>query len=65
MNGLENLAAVLENMSNEIHVDPAIGKEAVLAIDRMLDFAAAKKAKALPTGGLAQEAKLFTGIGPA
>ena len=65
MNGLENLAAVLENMSNEIHVDPVIGKEAVRAIDRMLDFAAAKKAKALPTGALQEEAKLFTGIGPA
>jgi quinolinate synthase len=59
MNGLENLAAVLENMTNEIHVDPAIGKEAVRAIDRMLDFAAAKKAN------LAQEAALFNGIGPA
>ena len=38
---------------NEIHVDPAIGEQAVRAIDRMLDFAAAKKAKALPTGALA------------
>jgi quinolinate synthase len=65
MNGLENLAAVLENMSNEIHVDAAIGRDAVRAIDRMLDFAAAKKARALPTGALEQEAKLFTGIGPA
>jgi len=65
MNGLENLAAVLESGANEIHVDPAIGKEAVRAIDRMLDFAAAKKAKALPTGALAQEAQLFNGIGPA
>jgi quinolinate synthase len=46
-------------MSNEIHVDPAIGKEAVLAIDRMLDFAAAKKAD------LAQASALFNGIGPA
>jgi quinolinate synthase len=59
MNGLENLAAVLENMSNEIHVDPAIGEEAVRAIDRMLDFAAAKKAN------LAQASALFNGIGPA
>jgi quinolinate synthase len=65
MNGLENLAAVLENGSNDIQVDAVIGKEAVRAIDRMLDFAAAKKAKALPTGALEQEAKLFTGIGPA
>ena len=65
MNGLQNLADVLENGSNEIHVDPAIGKQAVRAIDRMLDFAAAKKAKALPTGELAQEANLFSGVGPA
>jgi quinolinate synthase len=65
MNGLQNLADVLENMNNEIHVDPAIGKEAVRAIDRMLDFAAAKKAKALPTGELAKEATLFSGVGPA
>ena len=65
MNGLQNLADVLENGSNEIHVDPQVGKEAVRAIDRMLDFAAAKKAKALPTGELAQEAPLFSGVGPA
>ena len=65
MNGLRNLAEVLENGSNEIHVDPAIGKQAVRAIDRMLDFAAAKKAKALPTGELAKEGNLFSGVGPA
>ncbi|MEJ7806149.1 MAG: quinolinate synthase NadA [Telluria sp.] len=65
MNGLQNLADVLENFNNEIHVDPQIGKEAVRAIDRMLDFAAAKKAKALPTGELAKEASLFSGVGPA
>ena len=65
MNGLQNLADVLENGNNEIHVDPAIGKLAVRAIDRMLDFAAAKKAKALPTGELAKEGTLFSGVGPA
>ena len=65
MNGLLNLAQTLENMHNEIHVDPQVGKEAVRAIDRMLDFAAAKKAKALPTGELAKEASLFSGVGPA
>jgi quinolinate synthase len=65
MNGLQNLADVLEHGNNEIHVDPVIGKEAVRSIDRMLDFAAAKKAKALPTGELAQEATLFSGVGPA
>jgi quinolinate synthase len=65
MNGLQNLADVLEHGNNEIHVDPEIGKQAVRAIDRMLDFAAAKKAKALPTGELAKEASLFSGVGPA
>jgi len=67
MNGLQNLADVLQasNSKNEIFVDPEIGKQAKRAIDRMLDFAAAKKAKALPTGALEQEGNLFKGIGPA
>ena len=65
MNGLQNLADVLENGNNEILVDPEIGRQAVRAIDRMLDFAAAKKTKALPTGELAKEATLFSGVGPA
>jgi quinolinate synthase len=65
MNGLQNLADVLENLNNEIHVDPEVGRQAVRAIDRMLDFAAAKKAKALPTGELAKEGTLFSGVGPA
>jgi len=67
MNGLQNLADVLENMdgANEIHVDPDIGKQAVTSINRMLDFAAAKKAKVQPGADLAKEAKLFSGIGPA
>jgi quinolinate synthase len=46
MNGLQNLADLLENMetgANEIHVDPAIGQQAVTSITRMLDFAAAKR----------------------
>ncbi len=65
MNGLRNLADVLENLNNEVFVDPEIGKQAVRSIDRMLDFAAAKKAKALPTGELAKESALFSGVGPA
>ncbi|SHG74620.1 quinolinate synthase NadA [Massilia sp. CF038] len=65
MNGLQNLADVLEHGHNEIQVDPEIGKQAVRAIDRMLDFAAAKKAKALPSGDLSKEAQLFSGVGPA
>jgi quinolinate synthase len=65
MNGLKNLAEVLESGANEVFVDPAIGVQAVRAIDRMLDFAAAKKAKALPTGALEQNTKLFSNVGPA
>jgi quinolinate synthase len=65
MNGLQNLADVLESGKNEIHVDPEIGRQAKRAIDRMLDFAAAKKAKALPTGTLEQNAQMFSGVGPA
>jgi quinolinate synthase len=72
MNGLQNLADLLENMDNpatgsinEIFVDPEIGKKAVTSINRMLDFAAAKKAKVQPGPDLAQEAQLFSGIGPA
>jgi len=65
MNGLQNLADVLETGRNQIHVDPETGRQAKRAIDRMLDFAAAKKAKALPSGTLEQEGKLFSGVGPA
>ncbi len=65
MNGLANLAAVLESGANEIHVDPAVGKQAVRAIDRMLDFAAARKANLHVGADLAKEAKLFSGVGPA
>jgi quinolinate synthase len=49
MNGLINLAEVLESGKNEIHVDPAIIPRAVLPIQRMLDYA--KQIK-LPTRGI-------------
>jgi len=39
MNGLLNLAKVLETGNNEIHVDPALGRRAKVSIERMLDFA--------------------------
>ncbi|WP_338844418.1 quinolinate synthase NadA [Massilia sp. W12] len=65
MNGLRNLAAVLENENNRIEVDPAIGAQAVHSITRMLDFAAAHKAKVKPGPDLAAEAALFKGVGPA
>jgi quinolinate synthase len=49
MNGLLNLAEVLESGSNEIHVDPEIIPRAVLPIQRMLEFA---KQIGLPTRGI-------------
>ncbi|HEY8609502.1 MAG TPA: quinolinate synthase NadA [Noviherbaspirillum sp.] len=65
MNGLQNLADVLESGRNEIHVDPDTGRRARVCIDRMLDFAAARKANVRPGADLAKEQKLFAGIGPA
>jgi quinolinate synthase len=65
MNGLQNLADVLEFGGNEIQVDAETGRKAVVCIDRMLDFAAQRKANVRPSGDLAQEQKLFSGIGPA
>ncbi|MFC7299454.1 quinolinate synthase NadA [Herminiimonas aquatilis] len=65
MNGLQNLADVLESGRNEIHVDPELGRKATVCIDRMLDFAAAQKANVRPSSDLAKEQKLFSGIGPA
>ncbi|MGS0740293.1 quinolinate synthase NadA [Glaciimonas sp. GG7] len=65
MNGLQNLADVLESGSNEVHVDAEVSRKAVICIDRMLDFAAERKANTRPSGDLAQEQTLFSGIGPA
>ena len=45
MNGLKNLAAVLETGRNEIHIDAEISRKAKLCITRMLDFATAEKAR--------------------
>jgi quinolinate synthase len=65
MNGLRNLAQVLEDGNNAVQVDEEIGRKAKLCIDRMLQFAADKKANVRPGGDLAAEQKLFQGIGPA
>jgi quinolinate synthase len=62
---LRNLAAVLEQGHNEVRVDPEVGARARLCIDRMLDFAAARRAQVRPGPDLAREAKLFAGVGPA
>lgn len=65
MNGLQNLAVVLASGSNQVHVDAAVREKAVTCIQRMLDFAAARKANTRPSADLAAEQKLFSGIGPA
>lgn len=65
MNGLQNLADVLESGRNQIQVEPAIAEKAVVCIDRMLQFAAERKANVRPSADLAREQKLFSGIGPA
>jgi quinolinate synthase len=65
MNGLQNLADVLEKMDQEISVDPLVGQQAVKSINRMLDFAAARKANVQPGPDLADEGKLFSTVGPA
>ena len=45
MNGLRNLKHVLQTGANEIHIDEAIRKKAVVPIERMLEFAAMIKAQ--------------------
>jgi quinolinate synthase len=53
MNGLENLSATLENLDNEVHVDPEIGKQAMVSLTRMLDFAASEKMPAIGEANIA------------
>jgi quinolinate synthase len=65
MNGLQNLADVLEKMDQEISVDRLVGQQAVKSINRMLDFAATRKANVQPGSDLADEGKLFSKVGPA
>ncbi len=65
MNGLRNLANALESGSNEILIEPELGRKAYICIDRMLDFAAQQKANVRPSGDLGKEGKLFSGVGPA
>lgn len=48
MNGLADVARVLETGANEVHVDPALGLRARLPIDRMLAFTAALKQGPVP-----------------
>ena len=48
MNGLPGVIACLENGQGEITVDPAIAKDAVRCIDRMLAYVAANPAALAP-----------------
>jgi quinolinate synthase len=65
MNGLANLAEVLERGVNEIFVDSAIGERARVPIDRMLAFAAERKARVQASGDLARDTALFDNVGAA
>jgi quinolinate synthase len=56
MNGLVNLAHTLETGENEIHVDPDIGRQAMVSVKRMLDFAAKLKMKATGDANIASPA---------
>jgi len=46
MNGLVNLAYTLETGANEVFVDPEVGRQAMVSVKRMLDFAEKLKMKA-------------------
>ena len=65
LNGLANLADVLDRGHNEIFVDRAIGERARLPIDRMLDFAARHKKRVQASGDLARDAQLYSNVGAA
>ncbi len=43
MNSLGNLAEVLKTGNNEIHVDPDVGRKALIATQRMVEFVATRK----------------------
>jgi quinolinate synthase len=65
MNGLGNLAQVLERGDGEIHVDAQLIERARLPIDRMLAFAAERKRSVQASGDLARDTTLFHQVGPA
>jgi quinolinate synthase len=50
MNGLHNLAQVLETRDNEIHVDEKVRMQALHSTQRMLDFAAQRQVHVLGHG---------------
>lgn len=50
MNSLVTLVDVLENGNQEIHVDPSVGRQAMVSVQRMLDFAARRETPVLGYG---------------
>ena len=50
MNSLPTLISALENGSHEIHVDEKVRQQAMLSVQRMLDFAAQRKAPVMGYG---------------
>lgn len=65
MNGLQNLAQVLETGANAIHIDAEAGRKALRGIQRMLDFAATRQA-AQPVAAAREYNKAYAhGMGPA
>ncbi|WP_323017467.1 quinolinate synthase NadA [Castellaniella sp.] len=65
MNSLKGIADALEFDRNEVHLEPALGRQAKVCIDRMLDFAAAHRRQVHPGADLALEQALFEKVGPA
>lgn len=65
MNSLKGVADALEFGTNEVLLDPALGRQARVCIDRMMEFAAARHRSVRPGPDLAREQALFSGIGPA
>jgi len=66
MNGLKNLAQTLESGANEIRIDLEAGRKALKGIQRMLDFAQARKgASPVPSQGSDYNQAYAHGMGPA
>lgn len=65
MNGLAGVANCLSKGTGEIALDAELGKQALLPIRRMLDFAAAYKKNIRASGDLSRDIHLFSQIGPA
>jgi quinolinate synthase len=65
MNGLSNLARVLETGANEILIDRDAGRMALRGIQRMLDFAASRRAPPVARSTRDYNKVYAHGMGPA